>query len=92
MSWNLVFDQGLALWAGLNVIPKTTYLATYSHSVAPKMNERFRTAWIATLQREKLLGGKSFNVDFHTVPYFGEDEFVERQAQDADSQNGVGLI
>jgi len=99
---DLVFDQGLALWAGLNVVPKTTYLATYSHSVGPKMNERFRTAWIATLHHEKLLGGKSFNLDFHTIPYFGEDEFVERHylskrsrsqksilvflAQDADSQ------
>jgi hypothetical protein len=99
---DLVFDQGLALWTGLNVIPKTTYLATYSHSVSPQMNERFRAAWIATLEREKLLGGKSFNLDFHTIPYFGEDEFVEHHylskrsrsqkailvflAQDADSQ------
>src|SRR5215831_15431044 len=61
---DLVFDQGLALWAGLNVVPKTTYLATYSHSVSPRMNECLRDAWIATLQREKLLGGKSFNLDF----------------------------
>jgi len=99
---DLVFDQGLALWAGLNVVPKTTSLATYSHSVAPQMNERFRTAWIATLERQKLLSGQSFNLDFHTIPYFGEDEFVERHylskrsrsqksilvflAQDADSQ------
>jgi len=99
---DLVFDHGLALWTGLNVVPKTTYLATYSHSVSPQMNERFRTAWIHTLQREKLLDGKSFNLDFHTIPYFGEDEFVERHylskrsrsqqsilvflAQDADSQ------
>ena len=49
---DLVFDQGLALWAGLNVVPKTTYLATYSHSVARKMNARFRTAWTAALQRK----------------------------------------
>lgn len=99
---DLVFDEGLALFAGLNAIPKTTYLASYSHSVAPKMNERLRAAWIAVLEREKLLGGKSFNLDFHTIPYFGEDEFVERHylskrsrsqksilvflAQDADSQ------
>lgn len=99
---DLVFDEGLALWAGLNVVPKTTYLATYSHSISPKMNERFRAAWMVILQREKLLGGQSFNLDFHAIPYFGEDEFVERHylskrsrsqksilvflAQDADSQ------
>ncbi len=49
-----------------------------------------------------MLGGESFNLDFHTIPYFGADEFVERHylskrsrsqksilvflAQDADSQ------
>ena len=75
---DLVFDDGIALFAGLNVVPKTTYLATYSHSVSPKMNERFRGAWVAALQSEKLLSGDSFNLDFHAIPYFGEDEFVER--------------
>jgi hypothetical protein len=99
---DLVFDDGIALFAGLNVVPKTTYLATYSHSVSPNMNERLRNAWISVLKSEKLLGGKSFNLDFHTIPYFGEGEFVERHylskrsrsqksilvflAQDADSQ------
>lgn len=99
---DLVFDDGIALFAGLNVVPKTTYLATYSHSVSPKMNEKFRKAWIAVLQQEKLLSGQSFNLDFHTIPFLGADEFVERHylskrsrsqksilvflAQDAESQ------
>lgn len=99
---DLVFDEGIALFAGLNVVPKTTYLATYSHSISPQMNEKFRKAWISALQQEKLLGGESFNLDFHTIPFFGADEFVERHylskrsrsqksilvflAQDADSQ------
>ena len=99
---DLVFDEGIALFAGLNVPPKTTYLATYSHSIAPRMNERFRQAWLATLRSDKLLVGKSFNLDFHSIPFFGDDEFVERHylskrsrsqksilvflAQDADSQ------
>ena len=99
---DLVFDEGIALFAGLNVVPKTTYLATYSHSFSPQVNEKFRKLWIATLEREKLLGGESFNLDFHAIPYFGADEFVERHylskrsrsqksilvflAQDADSQ------
>jgi len=75
---DLVFDPGIALFAGLNAVPKTTYLATYSHSISPQMNEKFRTAWIAVLNREKLLSGKSFNLDFHPIPFFGQDEFVER--------------
>ena len=99
---DLVFDEGLALFAGLNVAPKTTYLSTYADSISPTMNERFRTAWIPVLRKEKLLEGASFNLDFHTIPFFGEDNFVERHylskrsrsqksilvflAQEADSQ------
>jgi transposase len=99
---DLVFDEGIALFAGLNVPPKTSYLASYSHSIGPRMNERFRAAWLEELRHEKLVAGKSFNLDFHSIPFFGEDEFVERHylskrsrsqksilvflAQDADSQ------
>jgi len=100
MDW--VFDEGLALFAGINVPPKTTSLATYSHSLAPRMNQRFRQAWVRTLRDQKLLGGHSFNLDFHSIPFFGADEFVEHHylskrsrsqksilvflAQEADSQ------
>jgi hypothetical protein len=99
---DLVFDEGMALFAGLNVVPKATYLATYSHSVSVQMNEKFRKAWMVALEREKLLGGESFNLDFHSIPFFGDDQFVERHylskrsrsqksilvflAQDAESQ------
>lgn len=75
---DLVFDEGIALFAGLNAVPKTTYLSTYSDSISPKMNERFRHAWIDVLHQHKLVRGDSFNLDFHTIPYFGQDEFVER--------------
>jgi hypothetical protein len=99
---DLVFDPGLALFAGLNVAPKTTYLSTYSDRVGPRMTEAFRAAWLQVLRDHKLAQGQSFNLDFHTIPYFGQDEFVERHylskrsrsqksilvflAQEADSQ------
>ena len=75
---DLVFDPGLALFAGLNVVPKTTFLSTYADRVGPKMTEAFRAGWLAALRRHKLAAGRSFNLDFHAIPYFGEDEFVER--------------
>jgi len=91
-----------ALFAGLNVAPKTTYLSTYSNRVGPHMMEAFRAGWLQALRGHKLAEGQSFNLDFHAIPYFGQDEFVERHylskrsrsqksilvflAQDADSQ------
>jgi hypothetical protein len=99
---DLVFDPGLALFAGLNAAPKTTYLSTYSNRVGPKMTEAFRAGWLKALRGHQLAGGQSFNLDFHAIPYFGQDEFVERHylskrsrsqksilvflAQEADSQ------
>ncbi|MBI4874532.1 MAG: hypothetical protein HY822_07860 [Acidobacteria bacterium] len=75
---DLVFDQGLALFAGLNVVPKTTCLETYSHRFSPQMNETLRKLWIGVLRQRKLLKGESFNLDFHSIPFFGADESVER--------------
>ena len=99
---DLVFDPGLALFAGLNVAPKTTYLSTYSDRVGPQMTEALRAGWLRVLRDHKLAQGQSFNLDFHTIAYFGQDEFVERHylskrsrsqksilvflAQEADSQ------
>src|SRR5712691_6764047 len=74
---DLVFDEGLALFAGLNVVPKTTYLETYSHSFSPKTNEKLRKLWIGVLRQQKLLKGESFNLDFHSIPFFGADDCVE---------------
>src|SRR5208283_1751815 len=77
-------------------------LSTYSHRVGPKMTESLRAGWLKILRGHKLAQGGSFNLDFHTIPFFGEDEFVEKHylskrsrsqksilvflAQDADSQ------
>jgi hypothetical protein len=99
---DLVFDPGLALFAGLNVPPKTTYLSTYSDRVGPKMMEALRAGWLKVLRAHELVVGQGFNLDFHAIPYFGQDEFVERHylskrsrsqksilvflAQEADSQ------
>lgn len=75
---DLVFDPGLALFAGLNVTPKTTYLSTYSDRIGPKMIERLRAAWLKALSAHPLFAAGSFNLDFHAIPFFGTDDFVER--------------
>jgi hypothetical protein len=42
------------------------------------MTEAFRGGWLKALRRHQLAQGHSFNLDFHAIPYFGQDEFVER--------------
>jgi len=75
---DLVFDQGLALFAGLNVIPKATFLAQYSDRLGRSTSIRLLRGWLAHLRAELTVEGESFNLDFHAVPFFGDDDFVER--------------
>jgi hypothetical protein len=98
----LVADQGLALFCGLNAMPKKSFLAEYSSRITPRKVEHLLASWHGLLTGEAILSGQSFNLDFHSVPYFGDHPIVEshylskrsrRQpsiltflAQDADSQ------
>jgi hypothetical protein len=75
---DLVFDRGLSLFAGLNVIPKATFLAQYSNRLARSTSVRLLRGWLDHLRAELAVEGTSFNLDFHAVPFFGQDEFIER--------------
>jgi hypothetical protein len=98
----LVADEGLALFCGLNAMPKKSFLSEYSSRITPQKVARLLALWHDQLTGKALVTGQSLNLDFHSVPYFGEHPLVEshylskrsrRQpsiltflAQDADSQ------
>jgi len=98
----LVADEGLALFCGLNAMPKKSFLSEYSSRITPQKVARLLALWHDQLTGESLVSGQSLNLDFHSVPYCGEHPLVEshylskrsrRQpsiltflAQDADSQ------
>jgi hypothetical protein len=75
---SLVADQGLALFAGLNSIPKKSYLSEYSSRITPAETNKLLAAWNEHVNGDKLFDSSSFNLDFHSVPYFGEDPTVEK--------------
>ena len=75
---DLVFDEGLALWTGLNVPPKTTFLSQYSSRLGPRRLAALLDGWVQALRGQGVLPGQSFNLDFHSIPSFGADAFVEK--------------
>ncbi len=75
---DLVFDEGLALWTGLNVAPKTTFLSQYSSRLGPRRLAGLLARWVRAMRAQQLLPGQSFNLDFHSIPFFGADEFIEK--------------
>ena len=73
----LVADEGLALFCGLNAMPKKSYLSEYSSRITPKQVSHLLAGWHSVLTGQDLLSGQSLNLDFHSVPYFGEHPLVE---------------
>lgn len=74
----LVADEGLAFFAGLNVIPKKSFLSEYSSRIDRGHTTRLLASWHDKVAGDKLFPGKSFNLDFHSVPFHGDHPIVER--------------
>lgn len=74
----LAADDGLALFSGLNATPKKSYLSEYSSRVAPARIGDLLAAWHAQVSGDSLWTAESFNLDFHSVPYYGEHPTIER--------------
>lgn len=73
-----VADEGLGLLAGLNVIPKRSFLSEYSSRVGHGQIVKLLASYHKCIAAEKLFEGDSFNLDFHSIPYYGEHPSVER--------------
>jgi hypothetical protein len=74
----LVADEGLGLFCGLNRIPKKSYLAEYSSRIDPKKTTRLLAVWHEQVAGDGLFPGRTFDLDFHSVPYYGEHPNIER--------------
>jgi hypothetical protein len=88
----LVADEGLGLFCGLNVIPKKSYLSEYSSRVDHAKTTQLLAAWHRQAAQEKLFDGVSFNLDFHSVPYYGEDPQVQRHYVSARSRRQPSVL
>ncbi len=64
----LVFDEGLALFSGLNVMPKRSWFADYSSRVGKQKNRKLMELWFDEVQSAGFAGSGSIDVDFHSVP------------------------
>jgi hypothetical protein len=72
------FDSGLGLFAGLNVLPKCTAMSTYSYGLDEVHLLRLQSAFVKQGERLGLYDGKVVNLDFHTVPHYGEESVLEK--------------
>ena len=71
-------DPGLGLFAGLNVLPKCTAMSTYSYGLDEAHLLRLQKAFVKEGIRLGLYDGKVVNLDFHTVPHYGDKSVLQK--------------
>lgn len=88
----LVMDPAIALFAGLNVVPKRSYLASYSSRIDHKACMRFMDAWLEQIEQTGVLRGQSFDLDFHSVPANSTEEPLEKHYVSSRSRSQKGIL
>lgn len=88
----LADDEGLGLFAGLNVLPKTTFLSDYSWRTNGKPHRQLLEGLVRARLRDGAYLSGSFNMDFHTIRHYGnpddtqlEKNYVPRRSQSVPS-------
>jgi transposase len=87
-----VLDEGLALFAGLHVIPKRSFLTEYSCRIDPAGYPILMRRWFDAVRKLGRQWGTSFHLDFHTIPFHGEAALVEKHYVSKRSRRQKGIL
>ena len=73
-------EPGFGIFAGLNVLPKASYMATYSCRTSEKILFALQKKIVAHFKNiyPDFYQSKFINLDFHSVPHFGEQSQMEK--------------
>lgn len=72
-------EMGLGVFAALNVLPKNTYMSTYSCLSSTELLMEFQKQIVTVLQQKYPLfyNGDYINLDFHSIPHYGDQSNME---------------
>jgi hypothetical protein len=71
------FDEALGLFCGLNVPPKKSFLTEYSYRSSREQQRTLLAGWVSALSGLLFADAAAFSLDFHPIPYRGEDANLE---------------
>lgn len=86
------FDPGLGLFARLNALPKCTAMSTYSYGLDSVHLLGLQKAFVKQASKLGLYDKKIVNLDFHTVPHFGDESVLEEHWAGARSKRMKGAL
>jgi hypothetical protein len=71
------FDQAAGLFAGLNILPKKSFVTDYSYRTDRDHQQQLLAGWVKQLSPVLLPDANAFSLDFHPIPYRGEQAVLE---------------
>jgi hypothetical protein len=71
-------DEALGLFAGLNVLPQKSYATAYSYRTGRDNQRALLAGWVKSLSGLLFPQAQAFSLDFHVVPYRGDDAGLDR--------------
>ena len=73
-------EPGLGIFAGLNVLPKPTYMNTYSCRCSESQVTDLQSKAITRLKKTypDFYSSDYINLDFHSIPHFGDESEMEK--------------
>jgi hypothetical protein len=86
------FDPGPGLFAQLNVLPKGTAISTYSYSLDAVHLLRLQQSFVHQAVKLGLYEGSIINLDFHTIPHFGEESVLQEHWAGARNKTMKGAL
>jgi hypothetical protein len=86
------FDQGLGLFAKLNVLPKSTAISTYSYRLSQQNVNAFMRAFVQKQNAIKVYGSDTLNLDFHTIQHYGEESVLDEHFAGARNKRVKGAL
>jgi hypothetical protein len=71
------FDDALGLFAGLNVLPKKSFATDFRYRTQRDEQQRLLAGWVERFSPLLMTEPGSFALDFHPIPYRGEEALLE---------------
>jgi hypothetical protein len=85
-------DEALGLFAGLNILPKKSFVTDYSYRTNRSQQQALLAGWVAALAPLLFPQASAFSLDFHPIPYRGDPTGLDRHYLPRQGKAGPSVL
>ena len=85
-------DEALGLFAGLNILPKKSFVTDYSYRTNRPQQQALLAGWVTALAPLLFPQASAFSLDFHPIPYRGDPTGLDRHHLPRQGKAGPSVL